>query len=99
MTINGKWQLSIRTPTGLQTPVIEISQVGDSVTGTISSPDGTGPMDNPKVDGATVTWTNNVTKPVPATLEFTAHIADDNSLSGTVKLGPFGNAAMTGKPI
>ncbi|MCD7107793.1 hypothetical protein LRX75_01945 [Rhizobium sp. DKSPLA3] len=99
MAIHGKWQLSIKTPMGVQTPMVELHQDGDTITGSMSDATATGPIDNPKVQGTTVTWTNNVTKPVPALLEFTAHIQEDNSLTGNVKLGPFGNAAMTGKLI
>jgi len=99
MAISGKWRLTIKTPTGPQTPIVELHQDGDVITGTISSPDGTGPIDTPSVQGPTVTWTNKVVKPVPATLTFTAEIHEDNSLPGKVKLGPFGNAPMTGVPI
>lgn len=99
MTIQGKWQLAIKTPAGLQTPTVELLQEGDAISGIISSNEGTGPIENPRLDGKTVTWTNQAKKPVPATIEFTVHVNDDNTLTGNVKLGPFGNAALTGKPI
>lgn len=99
MTIKGRWQLKIKTPVGLQTPIVELEQNGDAISGFMEDKGERGPIDNPKLDGRTVTWTNDTQKPVPATLKFTATIAEDGALTGKVVLGPFGNASMTGEPI
>ena len=47
------------------------------------------------MDGDTLTWSADITSPMPLTLDFTAKVAGD-SMTGTVKLGMFGNSTMTG---
>ena len=48
-----------------------------------------------KVDGDTLTWSSAITSPMPMTLEFSATVAGD-TMTGNVKLGAFGNAALSG---
>jgi len=48
-----------------------------------------------KVAGDTLTWSSAITSPMPMTLEFEATVAGD-AMTGNVKLGAFGNAALNG---
>jgi len=82
MTINGKWRLAIETPMGTQTPILELHQDGDAISGTISGEEGSGPIGDPKRNRRTVTWTTPIRKPMPMTLSFTAEILDENTLTG-----------------
>ena len=51
-----------------------------------------------KIAGDTLTWTLSVTKPMSIKLSFDAKVEGDK-MTGNVKLGMFGNAALTGKRI
>ena len=48
-----------------------------------------------KVSGDTLTWSTSITSPMPMTLEFNATVSGD-AMSGTVKLGAFGSAPLSG---
>ena len=66
---------------------------------TINSPmgaqQGTLALEDGKADGASLSWAANVTSPMPIKLEFSAEVNGDE-ISGTVKLGAFGNASFSG---
>ena len=49
-----------------------------------------------KVDGDTLSWSTDITNPMPMKLEFTAKV-DGDKMTGNCKLGMFGNAALTGE--
>jgi hypothetical protein len=51
-----------------------------------------------KVSGDTLSWTSDITKPMPLKLGFEVKVEGDK-LSGTCKLGAFGNAPVTGQRI
>ena len=48
--------------------------------------------------GRQLTWTLSLTKPMAIKLSFDATVEGDK-ITGNVKLGMFGNAALTGKRI
>ena len=52
-------------------------------------------VENGKVDGNTLTWSMNMTVPMPMKLEGTATV-DGDTLDGSVNAGAFGSMAMTG---
>ena len=49
-----------------------------------------------KIDGDTLTWSTDITNPMPMKLEFSAKVEGDK-MSGNCKLGMFGNASLTGE--
>jgi hypothetical protein len=51
-----------------------------------------------KVNGDTLTWSANITNPMPMTLEFEAKV-DGDKMAGNVKLGMFGNAPLSGERV
>jgi hypothetical protein len=55
-------------------------------------------MDNGKVDGNKLTWTMNMTVPMPMTLEGEATV-DGDAITGTVKAGAFGAFPMSGSRV
>lgn len=95
MSADGNWKITINTPMGAQTVNATIKTNGDTFTGTTSGQMGTQEVSG-KVDGDTLTWSADITSPMPMKLEFTAKVEGDK-LSGNVKLGMFGNASMTGE--
>jgi len=95
MAIDGKWNITIKTPMGDQGGVLTLKQEGDALTGEMSGPNGAAPIENGKVDGDTLSWHAKVTSPMPITLEFTGK-TDGDSISGDVKLGAFGTSTFSG---
>lgn len=94
MSADGNWKITINTPMGPQTVDASITTSGDTFTGTTKSPMGSQDVTG-KVDGNKLTWSSNITSPMPMTLEFEATV-DGDKMTGNVKLGAFGNAALSG---
>lgn len=97
MAVDGKWNLTIKTPMGDQTATVTLKEEGGALTGEMSGAQGGGPIENGSVDGDTVKWDAKITSPMPMTLEFEGKQEGEN-LNGSVKLGSFGNSTFTGVP-
>ena len=96
MSYDGTWNITLQSPVGEQKMAFAASVAGGVLTGPVTATDGTvTEVANGKVDGATATRDLGVTKPMPITLSFTATL-DGDSISGTAKLGMFGNAKFSG---
>lgn len=97
MSADGNWKITINTPMGAQTVTANIKTSGDTFTGTTEGQMGKQEVSG-KVDGDTLSWSANITNPMPMTLEFTAKVEGDK-MNGNVKLGMFGNAPLSGERI
>ena len=95
MSADGNWKITINTPMGARTMDVAIATSGDSFTGKVDSEMGSQEVTG-KVDGDTLTWSTDITNPMPMKLEFSAKVEGDK-MSGNVKLGMFGNASLTGE--
>ncbi len=95
MAVDGKWEIVINSPMGAQKAALDIATSGGTLTGTQTAQQGTGPLENGKVDGNTVSWSAKITSPLPLTLDFTGTVEGDK-LSGSVKAGSFGSFPFTG---
>jgi hypothetical protein len=96
MSADGKWNVTINTPMGARSVTLDVATAGETFTGKAS---GNGLPDTEftgKVAGDTLTWTQKMTQPMPMDLEFSVKVAGDD-MNGSVKLGAFGNAPVTGK--
>lgn len=93
--LDGTWETVTNTPMGQQKATVTLATDGGSLSGTMSSAQGTVDINDGSVDGNTGTWKVSITSPMPMTLEFSA-TADGDSISGSVKLGAFGSATFTG---
>jgi hypothetical protein len=91
---DGTWKITINTPMGAQEVTAEITTAGDTFTGKTSGRMGDAEVAG-KVDGDTLTWSADITQPMPMTLDFSATVAGD-AMTGNVKLGAFGNAPLSG---
>lgn len=94
MSADGNWKITINTPMGAQEVNANITTSGDTFTGTTSGRMGEQKIEG-KVSGDTLTWSTNISQPMPMTLEFQATVNGDN-MTGTVQLGAFGSAPMSG---
>jgi hypothetical protein len=95
MTVDGKWEIVINSPLGAQKAALDITTNGGSLTGTQTAQQGSGPLENGKVDGNSVSWSAKITNPLPLTLDFSGTV-DGDKLSGSVKAGSFGSFPFTG---
>ena len=97
MSADGNWKITINTPMGAQTVNASIKTNGDTFTGETEGQMGKQEVSG-KVDGNTLTWSANITQPMPMTLEFSATV-DGDKMAGNVKLGMFGNAPLSGERV
>jgi len=94
MSADGNWKITINTPMGAQEVTAEIKTSGDTFSGKTSGRMGDSEISG-KVAGDTLSWSANITQPMPMTLEFEATVNGD-AMTGNVKLGAFGNAPLSG---
>src|SRR5215475_8334453 len=95
MAVDGKWEIVINSPLGAQKAVLDMASDGSSLTGTQTAQQGSGPLENGKVDGNNLSWSAKISSPLPLTLDFTGTV-DGDKLSGSVKAGSFGSFPFTG---
>ena len=85
----------MNTPMGAQQGTLELKTDGSTLTGTLSGAQGTIELKDGSADGNSLSWKADITTPMAMTLEFSATV-DGDSISGSVKLGAFGNASFSG---
>ncbi len=95
MSADGTWNVTLNTPMGAQAGTLDLATEGNSLTGTLSGPQGSIELENGTADGDSLSWTVNMTQPMPITIEATATI-DGDEISGEAKLGAFGTATFSG---
>ena len=95
MAVDGKWEITINSPLGAQKAKLEFTASGGTLTGTQHAQGVSQPVTNGKVDGNTVSWSANITSPMPMTLEFTGNVEGD-AIKGSVKAGSFGSFPFAG---
>jgi len=96
MSVAGTYDCVTKSPMGDQKSVVTIVDGGDGTfTGTNAGATGSMELENGKIDGNTLTWTMNMTVPMPMKLEGEATV-DGDALTGEVNAGAFGKMAMTG---
>jgi hypothetical protein len=93
--VDGDWEVTVKSPMGDQKSVLTINSNGDSFTGKMQGSLGSMDIANGSVNGNTLSWKMDMTVPMPMTLEGEATI-DGDTLTGTIKAGPFGSMAMSG---
>ncbi|MEI6642856.1 MAG: hypothetical protein WCL10_12525 [Novosphingobium sp.] len=98
MSVAGKYECVTRSPMGDQTSILTIEVDGDSFSGSNSGPMGNMAITGGSVDGNTISWSSDITVPMPMKLDCKATIEGDE-LAGTVTAGMFGSFPMTGKRI
>jgi hypothetical protein len=96
MAIDGTWSADMKTPMGTRTISLQLASAGTTLTGEVSGPDGSVELFDGHVDGNKASWKADIQQPMPLTLEFSVTV-DGDGMSGSVKLGMFGDAPLTGK--
>ena len=97
MSADGNWKITINTPMGARTVDASIKTNGNTFTGSTASDMGSQDITG-NVDGNKLTWSFDITNPMPMKLEFDANVEGDK-MTGNVKLGMFGNAPLSGERV
>ena len=95
MSVAGTYDCVTKSPMGDQKSKFTVNVDGDSFTGQNAGAMGSMDVVDGKVDGNTLTWTMNMTVPMPMKLEGSATI-DGDALIGSINAGAFGAMPMTG---
>lgn len=95
MAVDGTWKIAMETPMGTRNATLSLSTAGGALTGKMSGDAGAIDLFDGKVNGNQVSFKVDITNPMALTLEFSAAI-DGDKLSGSVKLGMFGDAPLSG---
>src|SRR5215469_817225 len=96
MSVDGNWTIAMETPLGTRHASLALAADGGALSGTMSGEAGTTAIANGRVSGGDIAFTVDITQPMTMTLEFSAKVAGD-AMTGSVKLGMFGDAPLTGK--
>lgn len=92
--VDGTWDTVTHSPMGDQKATLSVVSAGDTFTGTYSGALGTTAVSG-KVDGDKLSWTVDISVPMPMTLTIEATVEGDK-LTGTVTAGAFGSFPMEG---
>jgi len=95
MSFSGKWNITMKTPMGDREAVLDLTQDGDAITGEATADGNATPVKNGRIEDGRAKFEMDLTSPMPITLEFDVS-ADGGAMEGNVKLGMFGNSAVTG---
>jgi hypothetical protein len=95
MTIEGTWNLEIKTPIGKQHATVEFERTDDQLTGRAVGTEETVPLRDITVEGNRVSWKQSITRPLRLNLVFEVNI-DRDTLVGTSKAGRLPSSKVTG---
>lgn len=93
--VDGTYDCTVKSPLGDQNLTLTVQADGATFTGQASGAMGAADVSG-AVDGSTLTWKQQMTSPMPMTLDISATV-DGDSVSGTVGAGAFGSFPLTGK--
>lgn len=93
--VDGQWDCVVKSPLGDQKSVLTVNSNGNSWTGTNAGAMGSVEITDGKVDGNKLTWSMQVSVPMPMKLDGAATVEGD-SITGTVTAGAFGSFPMSG---
>lgn len=93
--VDGSWDCTVKSPLGDQKLTLTVATAGDGFTGTASGAMGSSEVKG-EVAGETIRWKQQVSVPMPMTLDCEA-TAEGDVLSGTVGAGAFGSFPLAGK--
>jgi hypothetical protein len=92
--VEGKWHITIKTPMGEKSGVLELKADGTTLTGSLSDGSRHIAISDGRVAGNELSWSAKITKPMRLTFKFTATV-DEDRISGTAK-NLLGNGTFSG---
>jgi hypothetical protein len=94
MSVDGTYDVTVKSPLGDQKSTLTVKSDGATFTGTNSGAMGSNDVSG-TVDGNTLAWKQEMTVPMPMTLDMSATV-DGDTITGTVGAGAFGSFPMSG---
>lgn len=94
MSVDGDWDVVVKTPMGDQPQIVTFKTKGDAFTGQHANPLATVDILDGRIEDGKLFWRVEITQPMPMKLDLEAVINGDN-LSGVVK-SAFGAMPMQG---
>jgi hypothetical protein len=92
--VDGKWNITLKTPRGDKSGVLDLRAEGATLTGSLSDGEHHAAITDGKVDGNKLNWSATITQPMRMSIKFTATVEADR-ISGAAKHW-LGNATFTG---
>jgi hypothetical protein len=95
MAVDGTWKITMETPLGSRSATLSLASADGALSGTMSGDAGTVEIYDGKIDGDQLSFKADISQPMSLTLAFSATVTG-NVLSGSVALGMFGDAPLSG---
>ena len=95
--VDGSWDCVVKSPLGDQKMTIVVKTDGATWSGTVSGAMGASDISG-EADGETISWKQQMTVPMPMTLDCQATASGD-TLTGTVGAGAFGSFPLNGTRV
>ena len=95
--VQGKWNITIHTPMGEKTGVLELLVNGKALTGSLSDAEHHVAISDGKIDGNRLSWQAKITKPMRLSFKFTATV-DEDRISGVAR-HMLGSAKFSGTRV
>lgn len=93
--VDGTYDCTVKSPLGDQNLTLTVTADGGTFSGQASGAMGASDVTG-TVDGNTLAWKQQMTSPMPMTLDITATV-DGDTVTGNVGAGAFGSFPLTGK--
>ncbi|MDG2072089.1 MAG: hypothetical protein P8J55_10325 [Pseudomonadales bacterium] len=98
MSVTGNYKVMVDTPFGSREVTLTLNVDGDSASGMLAYKEDSPTFTDGIVDGDRVTWGMDISMPIPMHLTCEAIVAGD-AISGSIKLGGFGDSTFSGNRI
>ena len=92
--VQGKWHITIKTPMGDKSGVLDLKAEGTTLTGSLSHAAHRVEISDGKIEGNTLYWSAKITAPMRMNFKFTATV-DADCISGVARY-TLGKAPFTG---
>ncbi|MFF4778026.1 hypothetical protein ACFY05_34885 [Microtetraspora fusca] len=97
MSVEGTWDLTVRTPIGTMDAVLDLRvQDGGTLYGTATGAGEAVELREVALDGDRLTWEQSITRPLRLNLAFDVTVHGD-SMAGTSKAGRLPSSTVTGR--
>lgn len=95
--VDGTYDCTVKSPLGDQKLTLTVTSQGDSFTGQASGAMGASDVQG-SVNGDTLAWKQQMTSPMPMTLDISATV-DGDTIAGSVGAGAFGSFPLSGTRV
>jgi hypothetical protein len=98
VSMEGKWQITVKGPTGPQVTELVVERVNGQLTGTQTGGGVSSPILDAVFEGNNLRWANQVTKPIKLTVKFDG-VIEGNTIKGKCKAGMMGSYPFSGMKL